>query len=204
MNWDAALRLATFTLLILIFSASGRTRRKADRTGKDEISFAKEGRFIYNLRVSSALVFYLSLLAWLIYPPLIAWASVPVPLPLRLAGFALAAAMAPLLLWMLRSLGDNITPTVVVRQDHQLVTHGPYKWIRHPLYTFGSTFFIGVSIAAQSLLMLAAGLAALVSLILRTRIEEEKLEERFGDAYREYKARTGQFLPKLLNRRSRG
>lgn len=197
MNWDAALRLATFVLLIATFSASGRTRRKADRSGKDEISFAEEGRFIYNLRVSSALVFYLSLLAWLIYPPLIAWASVPVILPVRIAGLLLAAAMAPLLLWMLRTLGDNISPTVIVRQNHQLVTDGPYRWIRHPLYTFGSLFFIGISIAAQSLLMLAAGFAAIVALVLRTRIEEEKLEERFGDAYRQYKSRTGQFFPRL-------
>ncbi len=197
MNWDTFFRLATLLMLVITFTTSGRTRRKADRTGGDDISFAGEGRFIYNLRVGSALVFYLSLLAWLIYPPLIAWASIALPLPLRLAGLALAALMVPLLLWMLRSLGDNITPTVVVRAEHTLVTHGPYRWIRHPLYTFGSTFFIGVSIAAQSLLMLAAGLTALVALFLRTRIEEEQLEARFGDAYRAYRARTGRFLPRL-------
>ena len=41
---------------------------------------------------------------------------------------------AVLLIWTLRSLGPNLTDTVVTRQAHTLVTRGPYRWVRHPFY----------------------------------------------------------------------
>ena len=43
-------------------------------------------------------------------------------------------AVPPLLFWTFRSLGKNLTDTVVTRREHTLVTHGPYRWVRHPFY----------------------------------------------------------------------
>ena len=71
-----------------------------------------------------ALIFFLSLLGFLVYPPLIAWAQVELSLALRWAGVAIMALMIPVYYWMFSNLGDNITPTVVTREDHQLITTG--------------------------------------------------------------------------------
>lgn len=197
MTIDQSIRLLSIAIVIAGFSISGYYRRRADRTGGDAIDFTREGSFIYRLRVVSALAFYAALFLYLSYPPLISWAAVSLPLLVRLFGLGLAGLMLPALIWMFRSLSHNITPTVMVRADHQLVTSGPYRWIRHPLYTFGFTLFFGISLAAANGLLLILGPLCFISLVLRTPIEEAILEERFGEQYRQYKARTGRYLPRL-------
>jgi len=39
-----------------------------------------------------------------------------------------------LLIWTLRTLGANLTDTVITRKEHTLVTSGPYRWVPHPFY----------------------------------------------------------------------
>jgi protein-S-isoprenylcysteine O-methyltransferase Ste14 len=98
---------------------------------------------------------------------------------------------------MFSSLGRNITDTVAIRKEHTLVTHGPYRWIRHPLYSFGFLLFVGFTLLTANWFIGLTGVCALTLLALRTPIEEAKLIEQFGDAYREYMKRTGRFLPRL-------
>jgi protein-S-isoprenylcysteine O-methyltransferase Ste14 len=43
----------------------------------------------------------------------------------------------PAALWVFSALGRNVSETVLTKGDHELVTAGPYRWIRHPLYTTG-------------------------------------------------------------------
>ena len=98
---------------------------------------------------------------------------------------------------MLRTLGKNITPTVETREEHELVTGGPYRWVRHPLYTVGTSFFVSLSIVAANWFTGLASLVGLVMLLIRLPKEEEKLIERFGDEYRSYMQRTGRLLPRI-------
>jgi protein-S-isoprenylcysteine O-methyltransferase Ste14 len=73
--------------------------------------------------------------AYLMNPAWVSWSSVALPAWLRWAGALLGLLVVPtLLLWTFRSLGKNLTDTVVTRRDHTLVTHGPYRWVRHPFY----------------------------------------------------------------------
>jgi protein-S-isoprenylcysteine O-methyltransferase Ste14 len=99
--------------------------------------------------------------------------------------------------WTFRSLGKNLTDTVVTRQQHTLVVHGPYRWIRHPLYSSAALLIAALSLITANWFFVAAGAALLCVLIMRTRIEEENLLARFGDNYRTYMARTGRFVPKI-------
>ena len=96
-----------------------------------------------------------------------------------------------------RTFGKNITPTVETREKHELVTDGPYHWVRHPLYTVGTSFFASLSLLAANWFMGLASLSVLVMLLVRLPKEEAKLIERFGDEYREYMRRTGSLLPRL-------
>jgi len=190
-------RFTILTLLLIAFTYSGYIRRKANQTGDDEITFDDEPRPIYFMRVGGALLGYGGLLIYLIHPAWMAWAQFSSPGWLRLAGLGLCVINVPLLLWMLRTLGNNITPTVITREDHHLVTGGPYRYIRHPLYTFGGFMFMGIGLAlANWWILLWLGIA-MVALVQRTDVEEARLLEQFGDEYRAYMKRTGRFFPRL-------
>jgi protein-S-isoprenylcysteine O-methyltransferase Ste14 len=120
------------------------------------------------------------------------------PMAARWAGIGLMLLNLPLLIWMFRSLGSNITPTVKTRTEHQLVTAGPYRYIRHPLYTFGGIFFFGAMLVAGNWLLLVSGVVALWALGQRTPLEEEMLTKKFGQQYKDYMAKTGRYLPKVM------
>src|SRR5207249_3646753 len=93
------------------------------------------------------------------------------------------------------SLGKNLTDTVVTRRQHTLVTHGPYRWVRHPFYGVVCLWGLSLSLLTANWLIFLVGVVALAMLIRRTRIEEAKLIERFGDQYRSYAEKTGRFFP---------
>ena len=102
-----------------------------------------------------------------------------------------------LALWIFRTIGKNITSTVETREEHELVTDGPYRWVRHPLYTVGTSFFMSLGIVTANWFVGLASLVVLVMLLIRLPKEEEKLIERFGDEYRAYMERTGRLLPRI-------
>jgi protein-S-isoprenylcysteine O-methyltransferase Ste14 len=139
---------------------------------------------------------WLSMLAYVVRPALIARTQLPLPRPLRYAGAALAHGCLPLVKAIFGALGANVTRTVVTRERHTLVTHGPYRFVRHPLYTVGTVAVAGLGLASASWLTAAHGIVAFALLARRTRQEEAALVERFGDDYRAYARRTGRFLPR--------
>jgi protein-S-isoprenylcysteine O-methyltransferase Ste14 len=185
-------------LIVAAASVSVYHRRKAERAGEEEISaLDEEGLPTAVALRSSGLALMLAVMAYVLNPHLMAWSSLRLPAPLRWAGAGLGAATLSLAWWVLESIGENITPTVATRKDHELVTRGPYRWVRHPLYTAGTTFFVSLSVLAANWFMALASFAVFLMLLVRLPKEEERLIERFGDEYREYMQRTGRFLPRL-------
>ena len=84
----------------------------------------------------------------------------------------------PLLFWTFHSLGKNLTDTVVTRREHTLVTHGPYRWVRHPFYVVVFLWGLSLSLLTANWLLALLGVAAMTMLVTRTRIEEAKLAEQ--------------------------
>lgn len=189
-------RIGVICLMVCAASISIYYRKKAG-TANNKVSTAKEPLWLRIPLRLAGLMGFLVILAFAAGYDGIAWAYWSSPTWLRWLGVALGAAVVPLLAWMLRSLGGNITPTVATRPDHQLVTDGPYRWIRHPLYTFGSLFYIAISLIAQSWLILAIWAVAFVLLYLRLPLEEAELASRFGEDYERYRERTGRFIPRM-------
>lgn len=170
-------------------------RRRADHLG-EKISSDGEGVLILNLRRIFGLALWLSALAYLLSPHWMAWASLPLSPRVRWSGAMVMAVCVPLIYWVFSSLGKNITSTVAIRKDHALVMHGPYRWVRHPLYTVGFLAFVGFSLLAANWFIFAMLLLGYPVLILRTFTEEANLVAKFGDEYRDYMRRTGRFLPR--------
>jgi protein-S-isoprenylcysteine O-methyltransferase Ste14 len=122
----------------------------------------------------------------------------------QLAGIGIGAAGGLLFVVAARALGRHMTPAIQVREGHELVQTGPYRVIRHPVYTAIMALAIG---QALFYLSLPVGVIAILLVVLagyRARLEESLLRspEAFGGTYDAYMARTGRFLPRLLPRSS--
>jgi protein-S-isoprenylcysteine O-methyltransferase Ste14 len=106
----------------------------------------------------------------------------------RFAGLALMLLGFPLLTLARIQLGDSFS---VTPQARQLVTRGLYSRIRNPVYVFGLLGLLGVVLYVDiSMLLLLPFLFIVPMQIYRARAESRVLEERFGDQYRQYKAKT--------------
>lgn len=140
------------------------------------------------------------LIAYMINPASMAWSSFPSPVWLRWVGVGIGGLAGVMLLWTLSSLGKNLTDTVVTRRVHTMVASGPYRWVRHPFYICVALTIVANGLVAANWFLLGAGAVVAALLVVRTRREEQKLIERFGDSYRGYMERTGRFLPRIRSR----
>ena len=139
----------------------------------------------------------LGTLAFAINPLWMYWSSVALPTWLRWVGVVFGIPGAFVLLWTFRTLGPNLTDTVVTRQEHHLITHGPYRWVRHPFYVSFMLAVIANALVTANAFVALCGALAFLLIYLRTSVEERNLEERFGDEYRFYTRRTGRFFPRV-------
>ena len=128
-----------------------------------------------------------------------AWSVLPLPAGLRWAAAGVAIACLPLLWWVFTSIGGNISETVLTKKTHQLVTHGPYRWVRHPLYAGALLEFLSLALVGESwwLFVLVCVAAVLFRFVVIPK-EEENLVAAFGREYEEYRRRTGALFPRVL------
>ena len=199
MAGESSFRLMFAIILVAAFGMSAFFRRRARRT--EAIPRSREGGRTLFLRLLFAVPFYLAMVVYVVNPDGMAWSAIPLPAAVRWAGVALGLAALPMLYWVLRSIGRNISETVLTKTDHQLVTHGPYRWVRHPLYTVATVAFLSLGLIASNAFILVMGgviFAAMALLVVPK--EEAKLMEKFGEAYDEYRRRTGALVPRVTVR----
>ena len=95
-------------------------------------------------------------------------------------------------------LGLNWSITLEMRKDHELIVHGVYRKIRHPMYAAIFLFAIAQGFLLQNWLAGWGGLVTFALLYLvRTPREEKMMREFFGEPYKDYMERTGRLWPKL-------
>ncbi len=188
------------TLLVAIagcFAPYALYCRYRSQASGESLDRSQEGNFIlFGLRLGGVPAF-VGCIAWSINPASMAWAKLPLPTWIRWVGVGLCCCSGLLLVWTFSNLGRNLTDTVVTRKEHTLVTKGPYQFVRHPFYLAFAIAVVGGSLASANWFLFATGCIPLAFIIARTRIEEAKLVERFGDDYRDYMQRTGRFVPRF-------
>jgi protein-S-isoprenylcysteine O-methyltransferase len=201
MNHDQTLR----AVLIVVFLAVGPIgiyHRLKSQATREKLDRWQEGLFMLATLRPMAIAFWLGVIAWMVNPAWMAWSALSLPTWLRWTGVGVMATACGLLVWTFRCLGTNLTDTVVTRQVHEFVMHGPYRWVRHPFYDSGALLVVAVSLIAANWFIFVTGVVVLFLLIVRTSTEEQHLVARFGDSYRAYVAGTGRFLPRITaNRR---
>ena len=196
MNENIFRIFAALTLFTAI-GISSYFRRKADRDSGEKISRSVDGSAMLTMIKIGGLLLWLSPLVYLLNPSWMAWSKVGLPEWVRWLGVAIGILCVLGIYWLFSSIGSGITPTSATRKQHTLVTRGPYRWVRHPLYTVGSSLFIAFGMMADNWFIASLGILTFILMAARTPKEEANLIEKFGDEYREYMKRTGRFLPKL-------
>ena len=195
MNQEATFRVVLGAGFLAVLGVTLFHRLKS-WASKEVLDRRQEGLFILATLRPVGLLLWLSVIAYLVNPAWMAWASLPLPAWLRWTGVAVFATGLGLLTWTLRDLGTNLTDTVVTRQAHTLVTHGPYRWVRHPFYDAMALLILAIALIAANWFVLVSGAAVFILLAVRSRTEEAKLLARFGEPYAAYRQGTGRFVPK--------
>ena len=190
-------RILAAVILFTGIGISSYFRRKADRDTGEKISRRVDGSAMMNLIRIGGLMLWLSPVVYLINPAWMAWSKIGLPEWVRWLGVGFGILCVLGIYWLFSSIGSGISPTSATRQEHQLVTSGPYRWVRHPLYTVGSSLFIAFGMMSDNWFIALLGVLAFIGMAIRTPKEEANLIEKFGDEYREYMKRTGRFLPKF-------
>ncbi len=188
---------------LILFTGTGIStyfRLKADKETGEKISRKIDGSAMMNIIRIGGLILWISPFVYLINPIWMNWSKIGLPESIRWLGVGIGILCVIGIYWLFSSIGSGITPTSATRKEHKLVTRGIYHWIRHPLYTIGSTFIISFGITADNWFITAFGILAFILMAVRTPKEEANLIEKFGDEYREYMKHTGRFLPRLGSR----
>jgi protein-S-isoprenylcysteine O-methyltransferase Ste14 len=146
---------------------------------------------------------YISLVSlYVFYPPVLRWAGLSLPDWVRWIGVGLTVVSVALLWWVQWALDVQFDTTLHIRTGHKLISRGPYRWVRHPMYT--SLFSMGVGWLLLTANWFIGGLlmgGIIFIMITRVNAEEALLINTFGESYITYIARTGRFLPRLFHHR---
>ena len=196
MNSETTFRIILAAVLVSNLSISIFYRRRARKQG-GTIARRSEGPRMLVLRCVVGLPLWLVVIAYAVNPGWVSWFALPVPAWLRWVAAAVAIATVPMLYWVFHSLGSSVSETVLTKQRQELVTSGPYQWVRHPLYTVGFLLMVCFGLLAANGLILLLSLLALPFFPAVTAKEEAMLIEKFGDRYRDYMGRSGRFLPRF-------
>jgi protein-S-isoprenylcysteine O-methyltransferase Ste14 len=187
--------MGTETILDWIWGALGVYWLVSARGTKEAVTGEASWWRVIRLSILAA-GFILLLSPWLRYG-LLARRFLPENLFLSELGIALTFAGVLLCVWARVCLGEYWSDKVVLKADHELIRSGPYAYLRHPIYSgvllgiVGTALVVGEWRGIVTLVLMGA------NYFVKARREERMLAGSFGEAYAEYKRRTGFFLPGL-------
>ena len=180
-------------------------RRKAARPTGTEEDAEREHRegfgWVQILISISILGMFISIFAYVLMPLGIIWFPLPLPSIIRWGGVVLGFCCIPLIVWIHRELGRFYAPELAIKREHDIITTGPYQYVRHPMYTVFILFSLSVILVASNLFITIFALLIIVLLYPNSKQEERMLLIKFGDLYQEYMNRTGRFFPRITKPR---
>jgi protein-S-isoprenylcysteine O-methyltransferase Ste14 len=147
------------------------------------------------------------IILYIFLPSSIAFLAIPIPDWFRMIMACVTALSIPFIIWAYRTIGKNwvhaLDPSKFLNSEKGvLVTGGPYRCVRNPIYGGSFVFIIAMSLLASNLLLLLPSLFLITVIYMQIPKEESMLIDRFGDEYREYMKRTPRIIPRLIRGRA--
>lgn len=158
----------------------------------------REGLLLLVARVLLGVPLFAAVALHIFCPHEAPWSYLSLPLWIRKAGLFLGALALYGIFRVHCELGKYFSSTLVIRDGHKLVRTGPYRLVRHPMYTSYLMLFVAAFLISENWVIGLSGTAVIASLMtLRIGREEALLLEHFGEEYEQYRQTTGMFLPTL-------
>lgn len=184
-------RVTPAIVLWLVFSIYWTIASK--NSAKTESSESKTSTIFHQVVMNVAL-----LLLFIPVPGLTGWF-----LPRRFyflvaVGIIIQAGFFALAIWARRHLGRNWSAEVRIGEGHELVHTGPYRILRHPIYTAMLGMFVGTAIASSQYHALVAIAILVIAYLRKTRLEENIMRETFGPEWNAYQRDTWRLVPLLF------
>jgi protein-S-isoprenylcysteine O-methyltransferase Ste14 len=154
-----------------------------------------EGRTFTVLLVAQGVYLIALLPLYLLFSSSFILFQMPFPNWLRWFGVGLGFLSVPFLAWVHCVLDKEWSVTLELQTDHKLVTSGPYRRIRHPMYTVLIIYELSWVLVSANLLFLVYYVFSVFLIAVRIPREERMMLEKFGEEYRVYMKRTGRLLP---------
>jgi protein-S-isoprenylcysteine O-methyltransferase Ste14 len=194
------IELVTKIILIVLFCLFSIIRieyyRRAKKAGYKTV-IAENKRYSVLLSVFICYEVF-TFFIYIFSPAWLAWATIPLPAILRIIGACLGFIALLWFIWVHRSLGNNLSVRLQIKYTQRLVTDGPYRWIRHPMYTAFYLLHIATFLLTANWFIGLTWIAGLTAIIaLRIKREEAMMVGHFGEQYRLYMQRTGRFFPAI-------
>lgn len=117
---------------------------------------------------------------------------------LTIGGWALVGAGALFAIWARRHLGGNWSREVRIAVDHKLVRTGPYRFVRHPIYTGALAMYVGLALSSGRINALLGLALVLLAYWRKTTMEENLLAREFGAAFDQYRRNSWAILPPVI------
>jgi protein-S-isoprenylcysteine O-methyltransferase Ste14 len=118
--------------------------------------------------------------------------------PVVWIGIAVCAAGLAFAIWARRTLGRNWSGAATIKEGHELITRGPYRFVRHPIYTGLLTGVAGTLIGSGKVRELVILAAAALAIWAKLSVEERLMLRQFPEAYPEYRRRTKAIIPFVI------
>lgn len=113
-------------------------------------------------------------------------------------GLAVTLLGLSLALWARATLGRNWSGRVTFKEDHELIRHGPYRYVRHPIYSAILMMLLGSAIAIGTLAAFVGLPLVVLGIWLKLSQEEALLTEHFQAEYVSYKSKVSALIPRLF------
>jgi protein-S-isoprenylcysteine O-methyltransferase Ste14 len=160
------------------------------KTAKDEI-----GRDMMILTVIITIVGVVGLIMYLLSPPWWTWTHLPLGEYSQWAGIIVSIIPIFYLVWVHRHLDTEWSIALEIQEGHKLITTGPYKRVRHPMYLGVFVYTIGLCIISLDILVILFFSFTIWVNYRRIPSEEQMMIDQFGDEYLEYMKKSGRLIP---------
>jgi protein-S-isoprenylcysteine O-methyltransferase Ste14 len=189
--WFAKVVVVLAAIVMVVIRAPHGQRSRTVPVAK-----SRKGRLEVALLTMAWIAFFLPLI-WIV-APVFDFADYPLhPIPLCTGVLCLALG-----LWLFHQshvdLGTNWSITLEVREKHQLITYGVYRWVRHPMYLSLLIYSAGQALVVPNWLVGPSyGVAMVVLFAFRVGAEERMMLEEFGESYQAYAGKTRRLVPRI-------
>ncbi|MCW9065315.1 MAG: isoprenylcysteine carboxylmethyltransferase family protein [Ignavibacteriaceae bacterium] len=114
---------------------------------------------------------------------------------IRYIGLAVYLVFSWVQIWAFKTLGENYSQDILIKKNHQLITKGPFRIIRHPQYISQILIDLGGAAATLSYIVAPIAVIQIPFILLRASVEDKLMAKHFGTEFSSYKKKSGFVLP---------